>query len=158
MLHRTEALLKQGIGPGELHRMVEHGDLVRVRRGVYADVSVTDDLNLAHLTRARAAALILSDNKVFSHQTAGVLHQLPVWRPSLARVAATRAGHSGGRKTHDLIVRASPLRHEDVMEIEGCRSRPLRGRLLISPGTSPAAPVSARLPPSERAPGIKCRR
>lgn len=119
MLYTTEALLAQGIGPTTLHRMVERGEVVRIRRGVYADVPPTDDLRLDHLTRARAAALMLSDNKVFSHQTAGVLHHLPVWRPSLTHVAATRSGQSGGRKTRDLVIRVAPLPDHDVTEIAG---------------------------------------
>lgn len=121
MLHRTEVLLRQGIGPGELQRMVERGEMVRVRRGVYADGPLTEDPRIDHLTRARAAALTLSDNKVFSHQTAGVLHDLPVWRPSLARVVATRPGRSGGRTRHDLIIRVAPLPDQDVTEINGLK-------------------------------------
>jgi hypothetical protein len=99
--------------------MVERGEVVQVRRGVYADEPFTGDHKLDHIIRARAAALLLSDNKVFSHQTAGVLHGLPVWRPRLVRVAVTRHGRSGGRRDANLILRAAPLPETDITMVDG---------------------------------------
>lgn len=113
--------MREGLGAEEIRRMVAKGQFVRVRQGVYADLPLSGDHRTDHRLRAQAASLMLDANKVFSHQTAGLLHGLPVWRPFLQRVAVTRNGHSGGRRTDDLHVRVAPLPLSDQAVIDGLR-------------------------------------
>lgn len=117
--------MSEGLGTEEIRRMVNQGQLVRIRQGVYADLPLTGDDKADHRLRAQAASLMLDANKVFSHQTAGLLHELPIWRPMLGRVAVTRDGRSGGRRTSDLHVRVAPLPLTDQTLIEGLRATSL---------------------------------
>ncbi|WP_425308590.1 type IV toxin-antitoxin system AbiEi family antitoxin domain-containing protein [Ammonicoccus fulvus] len=115
MLMTTEMLTRQGLECNSIRRLIDCGDLVRVRRGVYADKPLPDDRVAAHLMRARAQALTLAEDKVFSHQTAGAIHGLPVWRPMLTRIAVTRPGRSGGQLRPELAIRVAPLAEDEIV-------------------------------------------
>lgn len=121
MLMTTDMLTRQGLESNGIRRLVDRGELVRVRRGVYADSPLPDDRVAAHLMRARALGLTLAPDKVFSHQTAGAIHGLPVWRPVLTRIAVTRPGRSGGQLRPDLAIKVAPLAEDEVVNVDGWR-------------------------------------
>lgn len=74
------------------------------------------------LHRLTAAAMLhrMSDDAVISHQSAVVLHRLPVWGLPLARIHVTKPG-GRWRSTTELVVHRARIDPADVVEIDSVR-------------------------------------
>lgn len=87
---RAQAV-RSGYSPHEIAAAVRMGRLVRVRRGAYAAATErTSDPEHLHLLRAHDVRAKLGDGVVLSHQSAILIHRLPVWGASLDTVHVTR--------------------------------------------------------------------
>jgi hypothetical protein len=93
----------RGVSEGRLRQLVRNGDLVALRRGVYARAdslaSSADDPARMHGFRVAAALLGAGALASASHQSAAILHGLDLLeRPSDSLVTLTRPPHAGGSR------------------------------------------------------------
>ncbi len=86
---RREALAA-GRSDDELGRLTRRREWQRLRRGAYVDGALPTDVLARHLMLVRATVPGLRRPAVVSHQSAAVLHGLPLWGVPLARVHVTR--------------------------------------------------------------------
>ena len=115
-------LAAHGVGPDEVARMTRTGELVRLRRGAYAesaDPNVDADPRLDHLRLIEATLRQCGPGAVVSHTSAAAMHDLPVWKEQLARVHLTRDRRGGGRTRRWVRVHGAPLDAADVVELTG---------------------------------------
>jgi hypothetical protein len=99
-----------GVTDDEVRRLRRRGELIAVDRGAYLDPT---DPRLRrpeerHVLQMAAALPRLAKDAVVSHQSAAVLHGLPVWNVPLSRVHVTRAKRSGALRTGRLHVHTAP--------------------------------------------------
>ena len=129
-------LAADGFSPGELARMIRAGQLVRLRRGAYAEPPEGElDPRAAHLRLLEATVPQCGPAVVVSHTSAAALHELPVWREHLSRVHLTRNRHGGGRTRRWVQVHGVPLPESDVVESGGFRATGL-ARTVVDLGCS----------------------
>lgn len=121
----TAAAAAAGIGRTVLDRLHRQGRVRRLLRGVYADATVPDSLQL----RARAVGLVVTKGHVVTGRTAAWLHGIDAWREDLdAPVPVDVRGRGRGNRER--------LAGHDVEEVDGLmRTTALRtaldlGRLL----------------------------
>lgn len=107
-----------GFDQGELRRLTKAGELVRVRRGAYAETAA-DDPEGRHRQLISATLPTLSGQACVSHQSAAVLHGLPMWPDLLDRVHVIRPRAGGGRRGAVVHVHPAPLADGDVVELNG---------------------------------------
>lgn len=119
-------VLAAGYSESELRRRLRNGQWARLCRDRYvepggwpADEPPWDRARRLHLLALRAAAERLGD-VVVSHQSAAVLHGLPIWGLDLTRVHFSR---SRGRIRSDplISVHRSPLAPDEITEVDGTR-------------------------------------
>ncbi len=72
-----------------------------------------------HLLLVRSTLPRLAPGGVVSHVLAAVLHGLPVWNATMARVQVTRDARTGGRISSRTHLHVSPLHAEDVENVDG---------------------------------------
>lgn len=92
---RREQLLDLGTSPSEIRRLLDAGELVRLRRGVYTSRERWEALDAyvgQPLLRARAAIAAMRRGWVLSHDSAAHAWELPILRPSKPLVHVTRPG------------------------------------------------------------------
>lgn len=112
-------LLAAGFSDDELRRLVRTGGLTPVRRGVYVQGGVPDDVLARHTLHVLAAMGELAGDAVASHVSAAVLHGLPIWRVRLDRVHVTRPRRGGGRRGALVHVHPAALHPGEVVTIAG---------------------------------------
>ncbi|MBB6627343.1 type IV toxin-antitoxin system AbiEi family antitoxin domain-containing protein [Nocardioides sp. KIGAM211] len=121
LLLRRQAL-GTGMSPEEVRRRVRAGEWVAVRRGVYTTAALWECLDVyvgRPLLVVRAASLNSVMPHVISHDSAALLHGLPlVWSPP-ALVHVTRFGVLGHRTRHGVKHHQAPFRPEQVVLIDG---------------------------------------
>jgi hypothetical protein len=93
----------RGVSEGRLRHLVRTGDLVALRRGVYARAaslaSAADDPARTHAFQVAAALLAADALASASHQSAAILHGLDLLkRPPESLVTLTRPPHVGGNR------------------------------------------------------------
>lgn len=93
----TAQALDAGCDGRAIARLVRRGDWVRLRRGAYTTQVKMGGRDLAgqHVLHARAAQLTLRARLAFSHVSAAVLHDLPVYQLDLSEVHVTHPNRSG---------------------------------------------------------------
>jgi hypothetical protein len=114
-------LAAAGVTDEETRRLRRRGLLACVAPGAYVDPA---DPRLRrpegrHLLRVAATMPRMAPDAVVSHQSAAVLHGLPVWNLPLARVHATRPRRSAGLCTGRLHVHPAPLDADEVAMVGG---------------------------------------
>ena len=90
-----EQLLDLGITPSLIRRLLEHDELVRVRRGVYSDPvawAAADEYRGRPRLRARAALMRMRRGWVLSHDSAAHDLGLEILQPDTPLVHITRPG------------------------------------------------------------------
>lgn len=121
-LRTTADLRAAGFGPDELARLVAQEELVRIRRGAYAERAgepVTPEGR--HRRLVEATLPLLASDAVVSHRSAAVLHGLPLLDPPPDRVELTRGSARGGKVRGRIHLHAAPLPPAEVTEIDGLR-------------------------------------
>jgi hypothetical protein len=111
--------LAEGWSDDELARHVRGGDLTRLRRGAY--VTGTDALTDAARHRLLVSATMASLRRpaVVSHQSAAVLHGLPLWGVRLDRVHVTRRPPASSEVGRFLRAHVARLADHEVTEVDG---------------------------------------
>jgi hypothetical protein len=109
----------EGWSDDELARHVRGGDLTRLRRGAY--LTGTDALTSEARHRLLVSATMASLRRpaVVSHQSAAVLHGLPLWGVRLDRVHVTRRPPASSEVGRCLRSHVARLADHEVVEVDG---------------------------------------
>jgi hypothetical protein len=116
-------LRREAVGTGwsddELGRLVRAGELSRLRRGAYVNGVLPASAATAHALLVRATLAGLRRPAVVSHQSAAVLHGLPLWDTPLDRVHVTRRPPAWNDTSGVLRCHVARLRGDEVIELDG---------------------------------------
>lgn len=115
-------LHERGFSPRRVADWVRAGELVAVRRGVYTTAELWaswDEFRQRPLARIRAAELTLTLPHVFSHDSAALLHGLPLLRPQDAAVFITREHVQGSRTRYGVHHHGAAYTASQVVTIDG---------------------------------------
>lgn len=121
LLTRREAL-DAGMLPSEITASIRHGELVVVRRGVYADATVWAALDV-HRGRprleARAAVRTMHRGWVLSHDSAAHELGLELLRPAQPHVHITRPGFTSAWTRYGVKHHYARFRPSQLLEVDG---------------------------------------
>lgn len=112
-------LLAAGFSDREVRRLVRTGRLTPVRRGVYVQGGVPDDVLARHALQVAAAMRELAGDAVVSHLSAAVLHGLRIWGVRIDSVHITRRRRTGGRCGPLVHVHTAALEPGEIVLIAG---------------------------------------
>jgi hypothetical protein len=112
-------LLGDGYSADEVRRLLAGGDLLRVRRGAYVRSPEELSVEASHLRLVEAVLRQHPGPAVVSHQSAAVVHGLPVWSSALVRVHLTRPRTGGGKVRGGVELHASVLQPDDMTTVGG---------------------------------------
>lgn len=115
---RREAVTR-GWADDELGRLTRSGEWSRLRRGAYVDGRLPTEPVLRHRLLVRATLSGLRRDAVVSHQSAAVLHGMPLWGVPLDRVHVTRRPPAWSDTSAVLRSHVARLQDDDVVEIDG---------------------------------------
>jgi hypothetical protein len=118
LLLRRDAVTS-GVSDGELGRLTRAGELQRLRRGAYVNAVLPATQTGRHRLLIRATLAGLRRPAVVSHQSAAVLHGLPLWDVPLDRVHITRRPHAWNDTSAVLSCHVARLRDDEVMDVDG---------------------------------------
>jgi hypothetical protein len=118
LLLRREAVTS-GWTDDELGRLVRAGELTRLRRGAYVDSVLPAEPAALHRLLVRATIAGLHRPAVVSHQSAAILHGLPLWDVPLDRVHVTRRPRAWSDSSGVLYCHVARLRDDEVVEVDG---------------------------------------
>jgi len=111
--------LRGGWSDGELARLTRAGQWNRLRRGAYLDGQLPTTAVARHALLLAATLGTLRRSAVVSHQSAAVLHGMPLWGAPLGRVHITRRPPASSGATPVLRSHVARLRDDEVTEIGG---------------------------------------
>jgi hypothetical protein len=103
----------------ELARLVRRQEWARLRRGAYVDGALPMDATVRHRLLVHATVAALRRPAVVSHQSAAVLHGLPLWGVRLDRVHVTRRPPAWNDTSRVLVAHVGRLQDDDVEIIDG---------------------------------------
>jgi hypothetical protein len=109
----------QGWTDDELARLVRAGAWTRLGRGAYVEGGLPGDAGARHRLLVRATLARLGTAAVVSHQSAAVLHGLPLWGARLGEVHVTRQPPAWNDSRGRLRVHVARLRDDEVTVIDG---------------------------------------
>jgi hypothetical protein len=152
----TAAAASIGVDPSGLHRLVRAGAIRRVIRGWYAvrapgqerapweGEDAFEQARLQHRLLAIALLKSFEGRVVASHQSALVLHGVPLWQADLgtAHVCRTRTNHTRHRRS---AVIHPPVQNAPVATAEGFLTVPL-AQAVVQVGLYPTDDPSRRAP------------
>ncbi|MDQ6657367.1 MAG: type IV toxin-antitoxin system AbiEi family antitoxin domain-containing protein [Actinomycetota bacterium] len=116
-LIRRAELRDRGFSDVEILRMCRSGRWLRLAQGVYVEQS---DRTRPDAYRLRVAAVASqTPATVVSHQSAAVLHGVPLFRAPMQRVHTVRPARGGSRTSTDRQLHTALLPDEDVVELNG---------------------------------------
>jgi hypothetical protein len=113
--------VRNGWSDDELGRLVRAGELERLRRGAYVNGLLPHDAADRHRLLIRATLSGLHRPAVVSHQSAAVLHGLPLWDVALDRVHITRRPPAWNIAGTVLRCHVARLRDDEIEEVQGTR-------------------------------------
>jgi hypothetical protein len=121
---QSELLLRRdavaaGWSDDELGRLVRAGELSRLRRGAYVDAVLPPAGAALHRLLVQATIAALRRPAIVSHQSAAVLHGLPLWDVPLDRVHVTRRPRAWNDSSAVLCCHVARLRNDEVVDIDG---------------------------------------
>jgi hypothetical protein len=114
----TQEWLDGGGSRARLRTDLAKGRLQRLRRGVVIDAEPPDALSL-HRVKIAAASGCLAEGTYFGHESAAVLHGLPLLAGRLDEVIAVRTLGGHGNINDTLHARRAVLGPDDVTVIDG---------------------------------------
>jgi hypothetical protein len=121
-LTTAAALAEHGVGRRYVARLVRNGRLVAVRRGIYTTAelwSSWDEFRDRPLARVRAAEHSITVPHVSSHDSAALVHQLPLLRPQQSAVHISRLDLRGHRTQHGVEHHGASFDADQVVQIDG---------------------------------------
>src|SRR5215472_95859 len=114
----TAELLAAGMSADQIRTRARRGDLVSLRRGVYADAAPARKLRTLvggeQLLQIAAAAALTGPDAVVSHQSAASLHHIDLLGPPFPLVTLTRPAQRGWRARPGVRLHAGQLPPEQV--------------------------------------------
>lgn len=111
-------LQRQGFSRNELQRRLRTNQLRRIRRGVFTTLTPLSR-DAAHIEMIQATLPLLSVDAVVSHQSAAVIHGLPLRSEPLNQVHVTRLAGSHGRSQGCLVIHRAELLPDELTTIDG---------------------------------------
>jgi len=134
----ADALREAGVSPRALQTLCAQGVLQAIRRGVYvmAERWRTADADERYRLVVRATVLAAGHPPVVSHQSAGVLHGLPIIGNWPTTVHISSPGAVGGSSRRSVTSHRGPAPGA-VEDIEGCRVTSLARTLVDVAATAP---------------------
>lgn len=130
-VHLSKNLAEQGYSYAEMSRMTRSAELVRIRRGAYAETAEPElDPRVAHLQLLEATVGQSSSESVVSHASAAALHGLWIGDDQLSKVQLTRHRAGQGKVRRYVQVHGLPLDDADVIEVGGFRATSLARTVL----------------------------
>lgn len=129
LLSRRDAL-SMGLADHEIRALRTSGGWRTLHHGNYigADHSDALDARSTHRLLIDAVLPTLSDKAVVSHESAAILHGLPLYGVDLSRVHVTRDRRGGGRTSKGVVTHCSPL--GEVVIVDGFRTTTLARTLV----------------------------
>jgi hypothetical protein len=121
LITRAQAL-DAGLSPTTIRHLINTGELVLVRRGVYADGEVwrsADPYRDQHRLRTRAALKTMRRSCVVSHDSSGHEHELELLLPPEPHVHITRPGWPKAWTEYGVKHHLAPFRDEQVVQVNG---------------------------------------
>jgi hypothetical protein len=119
-----QEVLACGVSDDQLKRLLRAGELVVVRRGVYAsarDWTIWDPYVERPRQRARAAHLMTRTEHVLSHDSAAHELGLAILRPTKELVHITRPDRRSARTRNGVKHHGARYSSEDVVDVDGMR-------------------------------------
>lgn len=113
-----QLLRRQGLTQREIETATRTGTLAKLRRGIYWAPDEQGERE-RHRALLLGTAPLVDGTNVVSHQSAAVLHNLPLPAHSLDRVYMTRLSTGHGDTGTDLRVRKTRLASDEITEIDG---------------------------------------
>ena len=110
------------VDPRRVARWVGRGQLVPVRWGVYTTAELWeswDEYRDRPLARVRAVAMTLRIPYVFSHDSAALIHAMPLLQPQHSGVHVTRLHLRGSRTTSGVHHHGARYQPDQVTEVGG---------------------------------------
>lgn len=148
-------LTAAGYSYDEVWRLLRSGQLERVRRGAYAaPTSTTLSPEEVHRRLVEATVRQGSQETVVSHQSAAVLHGLPVWPDQLLRVHLTRHRPTGAKSRRSLQLHVGTLAEDEITEVDGLRVT-TAARTVVDLGRSLSFPRSVPVGDAALAAGLR---
>lgn len=114
----TRTWIDEGRTRAQLRTDLAKGRLVRLRRGVFMEADEPDAVEL-HRRQISAAAATLGPETVFGHESAAVLHHLPLLAGRLREVVVLRTGGGHGAITPTLHARRAELGDSQLTVVDG---------------------------------------
>jgi Transcriptional regulator, AbiEi antitoxin len=111
-----------GFDDHEISRLVRRGEWVRIRRGVFAERDrwqALDPYRGQPLLRVRAADLVVQRAHWFSHESAALIHGIPLADPRSARVHLTRPRVLGDRSKAGIVHHKAVFLPRQATSVEG---------------------------------------
>jgi len=118
-LNRRRTLLAAGVNDHDLRMLRRRREITAVRPGAYVVEELARDAVLRHRFAVHAAHTCLGPGAVISHDSAALLHGLPLLGEPPARVHATRDRRSGARTSRVVHLHAAALEPEEVVAVDG---------------------------------------
>jgi hypothetical protein len=112
-------LVSEGWTDDEVARLRRRGGLVPLRRGAYLTPGPALAAEERHRLLVHATLRSLRRPAVVSHQSAAVLHGLPLWGFGLGRVHVTRRPPASSEVARCLRTHVARLRDDEVVEVDG---------------------------------------
>lgn len=110
-----------GMADHEIRALHTSGGWMSVHNGSFIGSSYADSLDDTSRHRLLIDAVVptLSDSAVVSHESAAVLHGLPLYEVELSKVHVTRNRRGGGRTTAGVVTHCSAL--DDFVVVDGVK-------------------------------------
>jgi hypothetical protein len=121
LITRPQAL-DAGLSPSTIRHLVHTGQLVILRRGIYADGELWRSLDVhrgQHRLRTRAALATMRRSWVVSHDSSAYEHGLQVLTPPEPHVHITRPGFTAAWTEYGVKHHLARFSDEQVLRIEG---------------------------------------
>jgi hypothetical protein len=119
LLRLRRTAVELGYSDDELRRLTRSGEWSRLRRGAYLDGVPPSSTEERHRLLLRATVGGLRRPAIVSHQSAAVLHGLPLWGVGLDRVHVTRRPPAVQDTGRFLRCHVARLRADEVVEVDG---------------------------------------
>ena len=103
----------------QLEAALRNGSIVRLRRGVVAEFEGASRTAAVHRMKIEAAAPFLGPSTYFAHESAAVLHGLPLLASRLDEVVVVRTAGGHGTITKTLHARRAQVNPEETTEVDG---------------------------------------